>query len=49
MCGYASCPGDTEGRDVDRELLLTQRGHSVAVMLDVTAFERTLDEVRTLA
>jgi prevent-host-death family protein len=35
-------------RATKRPLVLTQRGHSAAVMLDVSAYERLLDEVELL-
>lgn len=35
-------------RRTKRPLVLTQRGHSAAVVLDVTEYERLLEEVETL-
>ena len=35
-------------RKTRRPLVLTQRGHSAAVLLDVSEYEQLLDEVETL-
>ena len=35
-------------RDTKRPLVLTQRGHSAAVVLDVTEYERLADELELL-
>ncbi|MCP4660234.1 MAG: type II toxin-antitoxin system Phd/YefM family antitoxin [bacterium] len=35
-------------RTTKRPLVLTQRGHSAAVLIDVTEYERLLDELDTL-
>ena len=35
-------------RETKRPLVLTQRGHSAAVLLDVTEYERMADEIELL-
>jgi antitoxin YefM len=35
-------------RSSGRPLVLTQRGHSAAVVLDVAAYERLIEEIETL-
>ena len=35
-------------QDTKRPLVLTQRGHSAAVVIDVTEFERLVDELELL-